>query len=84
MIPSFSNGIPELGDLSSFSAITVWSHVILGTLAEIFGIVIIGFWFSKPLSNMGCLRLRKIMLPLFIVWVISLINGSLVHILGLL
>ncbi len=84
MVPSFSNGIPELGDLSPFSAITVWSHVILGTLAEILGIVIIGFWFSKPLSNMACLKLRKIMLPLFVIWVISLINGSLVHILGLL
>ncbi len=84
MIPSFSNGIPEIGDLSPFSAITVWSHVILGTLAEILGIVIIGFWFSKPLSNMACLKLRKMMLPLFVIWVISLVNGSLVHILGLL
>ncbi len=84
MIPSFTGGIPELGDLDFFSAVTVYSHIILGTLAEILGIVVIGFWFSKPLQNMACAKLKKIMLPLFIVWAISIINGSLVHIFGML
>ncbi len=84
MIPSFNSGIPELGSLDLFIAIIVYSHIILGTLAEVLGAVVIGFWFSKPLTNMACAKLKKIMLPLFIIWAISIINGSLVHIFGML
>jgi hypothetical protein len=35
------------------------------------GFIIVGFWASKPLSNMACSRVKKIMLPLFIIWTIS-------------
>ncbi len=84
MIPSFSNGLSELSGLDLFNALTVWSHVILGSLAEILGVIVVVFWFSKPLSSMACLRLKRVMLPLFIIWTIALINGSLVHVLGIL
>jgi hypothetical protein len=84
MIPAFSNGIGELSGLSFLAALTVWSHAILGTVAEILGIIVIGFWVSKPLSNMNCLRMKKVMLPLFIIWTISIVNGAMIHILGLL
>jgi hypothetical protein len=84
MIPAFSNGIGELNGLSFLAALTVWSHAILGTVAEILGIIVIGFWVSKPLSNMNCLRMKKVMLPLFIIWTISIVNGAMIHILGLL
>ncbi len=84
MIPVFSNGIPELSDLSIFSSITVYSHIILGSLAEILGLIIVIFWFGKPLVNMACLKFKKIMLPLFIIWIIALINGSIIHVFGLL
>jgi hypothetical protein len=82
MIPSFTNGFGELGELSFLNAFNVWSHAVLGTAAEILGFIIVGFWASKPLSNMACSRVKKIMLPLFIIWTISLINGALMHILG--
>lgn len=84
MLPVFSNGIGELSGLSFLSALTVWSHAILGTVAEILGIIVIGFWVSKPLSNMTCLRMKKVMLPLFIIWTISIVNGAIIHILGML
>jgi hypothetical protein len=84
MIPSFSGGFGELGELSFLNAFNVWSHAILGTAAEILGLIVVGFWLSKPLSNMACVRMKKIMLPLFIIWTISLINGALIHILGML
>jgi len=84
MIPVFRNGIGELSGLSFLSALTVWSHAILGTVAEILGIIVIGFWISKPLSNMTCLRMKKVMLPLFIIWTISIVNGAIIHILGML
>jgi hypothetical protein len=84
MIPSFSSGLGELGELPFLNAFNVWSHAILGTAAEILGFIIVGFWVSKPLSNMACARVKKVMLPLFIIWTISLINGALIHILGML
>jgi hypothetical protein len=83
MIPTFTNGIGELSGLSFLSSLTVWSHVILGTLAEILGIIVIGFWVSKPLLNMNCLRMKKVMLPLFIIWTISIVNGAIIHIIGM-
>jgi hypothetical protein len=81
MIPVFGSGIGDLGELSSIAALTVWSHVILGTVAEILGIIVVGLWLSKPLSSMACLKMKKAMLPLFIIWIISIINGALIHIL---
>jgi hypothetical protein len=84
MIPTFSGGFGELGELSFLNAFNVWSHAILGTAAEILGFIVVGFWLSKPLSNMACVRMKKIMLPLFIIWTISLTNGALIHILGML
>jgi hypothetical protein len=58
----------------------VLSHAILGSVAEVLGFVVVGLWVSKPLKNMACLKARKIMLPLFIIWTISLINGAIIHI----
>jgi hypothetical protein len=84
MIPTFNRGLGELAGLSFLYSLTVWSHVILGTTAEILGIVVVGFWVSKPLSNMACARTKKIMLPLFIIWTVAIINGALVHIVGML
>ncbi len=83
MLPTFSNGFGDIGGLSLFDSVTVWSHAILGTLAEVAGIVIIGFWFSKPLKNMACFKTKKLMLPVFIIWIISIINGTLIHILAM-
>jgi hypothetical protein len=83
MIPTFSSGFGDLGDLSFLNAFNVWSHAILGTAAEILGFIVVGFWLSKPLSQMACARVKKIMLPLFIIWAISLFNGALIHILNM-
>jgi hypothetical protein len=84
MLPSFSSGLGSISELSLFDSFTVWSHAILGTLAEIGGIVIVGFWFSKPLKNLACFKVKKLMIPVFIIWVIAIINGALIHILGML
>jgi hypothetical protein len=80
MIPTFSNGIADISSLPLLYAVNVWSHVILGTLAEILGFIIVGLWLSKPISQMACVKVRKWMMPLFIVWAISLVNGAILHI----
>ena len=84
MIPSFTEGFGGFSELSIFDSFTVWSHAVLGTLAEVLGIVIVVLWASKPLKHMACMKLKKAMLPLFIIWVISIINGALIHLLGML
>lgn len=83
MIPTFTSGLGELGDLSLFSAITVWSHIILGTAAEVFGAIIIVGWLGRGPKKMTCYKLRRWMMPVFIIWVISIVNGALIHILGM-
>lgn len=84
MIPTFAEGIVDITSLPLLSIINVLSHAILGSIAEVLGFVVVGLWFSKPLKNMACLNARRIMLPLFIIWIISLINGAIIHILGML
>ena len=83
MVPSLGGGFGEVAGLSFLDVPIFWSHVILGTFALILGFTIIGFWVYKPLSNMGCVRVKKIMAPLLIIWAISLVNGALVHVLGI-
>jgi hypothetical protein len=84
MIPSFTLGFDELSGLSLFDSVTVWSHALLGTVAEVFGIILVALWVSKGPSKMACFRYKKWMTPIFIIWVISIVNGALIHILGML
>jgi hypothetical protein len=84
MVPSFTGSFEEIGELSAISSFTVWSHAVLGTAAEVLGIILVGAWLSKPTSRMNCAKMKRWMTPTFIIWVISIINGAIVHILGLL
>jgi len=84
MTPSFIDGFNELGELSLFASVTVWSHAVLGTLAEALGIIIVVAWLVKGPSKMACVSWKKWMLPTFIIWIVAIVNGALVHILGLL
>jgi hypothetical protein len=84
MIPSFSNGFEELGGLSVVNSFTVWSHAVLGTAAEVIAIALIVPWLYRHPSRMACARMKKWMMPTFIIWVIAIVNGALIHILGML
>ena len=84
MIPAFSNGIGELGELPPLYTFNILSHAILGTLAEVFGLIVVAYWLLKSPKSMQCVRMRRWMTPIFVIWVVSLINGALIHILGML
>jgi hypothetical protein len=84
MVPTFTGGFGELGGLSILDSITVWSHAVLGTAAEVLAIVIIAPWLYKHPSRMACARMKKWMLPTFIIWVIAIVNGTLIHVIGML
>jgi hypothetical protein len=81
MVPSLGGGFGGFAGFSFPSALIFWSHVILGTVAIILGFAVVGVWITKPFANMACLRMRKVMLPLLMVWLVSLVLGALVHIL---
>jgi hypothetical protein len=83
MIPSFTTGLGEFTTLSFLASLTFWSHAVLGTTAEVLGIIIVVSWLSKPLSRMACVKTRAWMWPTFIIWTVSIINGALIHVLGL-
>jgi spore maturation protein SpmB len=84
MIPVFISGFSEFGTLTFLASITVWSHAVLGTVAEVLGIVIVVAWVRKGPSKMTCALWKRWMMPTFIIWVMAIINGALVHIFGLL
>ncbi len=83
MVPTLTDGLGEIAELSSLSAFTVWSHAVLGTAAEVFAIILVVAWLVPGPKRMACARKKKWMLPIFIVWVISVVNGTIVHVLGL-
>ncbi len=82
MIPSFDTNLQVLNTLSISGSILVWSHVILGALAEIAGIILVAPWLYRSPSKMTCAKYKKWMTPVFTIWAISLINGAAIHILG--
>jgi hypothetical protein len=83
MIPSFSIGLGELVKLSLLASLTFWSHAVLGTAAEVLGIIMVVSWISNPPSKMACFKNRAWMWPTFIIWTVSIIIGALIHVLGL-
>jgi hypothetical protein len=84
MIPTLIGGVSEFAGLSLFYAITVWSHAVLGTTAEVLAIILVASWLRQGPSRMMCATWKKWMMPTFIIWTISIVNGALVHILGML
>jgi hypothetical protein len=83
MVPSFVNGFNGLAGQSIEDLLNVWSHVVLGTVAEALGVLLIVAWLHRPPSTLACSRWKKWMMPTFVIWVISLVGGTLIHILGM-
>jgi uncharacterized membrane protein YozB (DUF420 family) len=83
MVPSFMNGLGEIGGLSFLDAFNVSSHAVLGIIAEVLGVFLVVVWLRKGPSVMACERWRKWMMPTFIIWVVSVVGGALIHVLGM-
>jgi hypothetical protein len=83
MVPSFTNGFSALGGQSIVNLVNIWSHVVLGTVAEAMGVFLLVAWLHRPPSTLACSRWKKWMMPTFVICVISLVGGTLIHILGM-
>jgi hypothetical protein len=83
MIPSFTNNFDVVLSLSPLSALNTWLHVGLGVVAEVAGFVYVVMWLAFSPSTMQCIRFRRYMMPTFIIWIIAVISGTLIHLLQL-
>lgn len=83
MVPTFISGVAGLEATSLLDMLNVWVHIILGTVAEVLGIILVVTWLRYGPSKMMCARLKKWMMPTFVIWVVSLVGGAIVHIFGM-
>ena len=84
MVPSLLKGSGELGELSIFDSTNIWSHVVLGIVAEAAGFAVVGLWlYSRP-SKMRCGKMIKWMVTIVVIWIIVVATGTLIHVLGML
>ena len=83
MVPSLIVNMNSILDLSILSALNTWIHMGVGVLAlgSGFAYVILWLWFSR--SKMRCFTAKKYMLPTFIIWIVAIVTGALIHILQL-
>ena len=83
MVPSF---LMQPFDMLAFSALQLWligAKVALGILGTIMGFICIVPWFFKPLEQMACNRVKRWMLPTFIVWAANVALGAVLHLGGI-
>jgi hypothetical protein len=83
MVPSISNDMGDVASLSGWWAVTAWSHIVFGVAAEVMGAWLVGYWLAKSPNSMQCMKLKRLMWPTLIIWGLSVVNGALVHIFGI-
>jgi hypothetical protein len=83
MIPSFTKNFDAVLSLSLLSGLDTWLHFGLGVVAEVAGFVYVVMWLAFSPSTMQCMRFRRYMMPTFIIWIIAVISGALIHLLQL-
>ncbi len=81
MIPTFTDMLATISDLSIAESTIVWVHIASGIAAIMLGFVIIISWVTHPLGELGCSKTWRLMIPTFLVWILSLILGLAIHIL---
>ncbi len=84
MVPSLLSDVSELGELSILDSANIWSHVVLGIIAEALGFAIVALWLYNRPSTMACGKTVKWMTPIIVIWIIVVATGTLIHVLGML
>jgi hypothetical protein len=69
-------------EMSKFSPLDYWiiiAKVTFGILGTVMGFICIVPWFFKPLNQMACIKVKRWMLPTFLVWTLSVVLGAVVR-----
>jgi hypothetical protein len=81
MIPTFSDMLATISDLSIAESTIVWAHISSGIVAIMLGFAIIISWVTHPLGELGCSKTWRLMIPTFLVWILAFVLGLAIHIL---
>jgi uncharacterized membrane protein YozB (DUF420 family) len=82
MGPIFFGYFREFVQYISYPEIqTTWIHAILGAIAMILGIILVGLWALHPSNIAACSRRKRLMDITVLLWCISLIFGIATYIL---
>lgn len=80
MVPSFVSGfVPSLGSLSPVWIVILLVHIPAGIIAWLTGLLLVAEWRFRSVTPLPCLRRRRVMRPLFWLWVFALILGILLY-----
>jgi hypothetical protein len=77
MIPAFVEDTLNNSLLGLFQFPATWVHVIIGIITIGSALLIIGTWFTAPLSELSCAKRWKLMKTTFIVWGFAIASGAL-------
>jgi len=80
MIPVFTTSLGLISKLSMAQSAVVLVHVVSGAFAIVFGFVIVFSWITQPLGELGCTKMWRLMLPVFLTWAFSVATGLTIHI----
>ena len=75
------DGYADILSLPALSLVVDLGHIILGFSAVVLGWIVVAYWFSNPLKTLGCYKTKKLMLPVIVIWALSLIMGAIIHLL---
>jgi len=76
MGPSFSEGYDFFTTATSELGVqTTWIHAVLGAIAMIMGIVLVGAWALRSSNIAACSRRKRLMDITVLLWLVSLIFG---------
>ena len=76
MVPSFVSGfLPSLGSLGAVWVVIVLIHIPAGIIAWLTGLLLVVEWRFRSETPLRCIKRRRVMRPLFWLWVFALILG---------
>jgi hypothetical protein len=84
MVPAFFSEFDGVLALSPMYALDTWLHVGLGVVSEVIGFWFVGLWLIFSVSRMRCATAKKYMTPTLIFWLVTIITGTLIHLLQML
>ena len=83
MVPPLIDDFDKIVSLPAMFSMNTLLHAALGSFAFVSGFVYVAQWLVFWSSGMRCARAKKYMMPTFIVWIIAVISGALIYLLGM-
>jgi len=78
MIPTFSSTIAYMGEIPILQTAIILLHASFGAVSIILGSIIIASWIIHPLGELSCSKTWRLMIPIYIIWIVTLILGLII------